>query len=191
MLHDRICDDASSVWAQYTGSRQPGYRRNNFLYNGGFETEPAPSPLDWKVSKIGGVDVRRDRQVAHSGEWSLRIDFLGKDNLNYSHISQTACVRPGRLRFRASVKTSGITTDQGPAFRVFDIEAPARLDLRTSPLHGDADWHPVELSFTVPPGTRLLGVQVVRSPSLKFDSKIAGTVWIDDVALEPRLPAAR
>jgi hypothetical protein len=121
--------------------------------------------------------------MAHSGQWSLRIDFRGKENLNYSHVSQTVCVRPGPLRFQAYVRTEGITTDQGVGFRVFDPESPARLDARTAQLSGDSDWRPLELAFVVPPETRLLVVQVRRLPSLKFDNKIAGTAWVDDAVL--------
>jgi hypothetical protein len=30
---------------------------------------------------------------------------------------------------------------------------------------------------------RLLAVELIRRPSLKFDNKISGTVWVDDVRL--------
>ena len=37
--------------------------------------------------------------------------------------------------------------------------------------------------FDAPRGGALVRVLLARKPSLKFDSKIAGTVWIDDVSL--------
>ena len=33
--------------------------------------------------------------------------------------------------------------------------------------------------------SRLLQVQVMRQPSMKFDNKSAGTAWIDELRLEP------
>ncbi len=121
--------------------------------------------------------------MAYSGSHSLRVDFMGTDNLDYSHIAQIACVDPGRQTFSIHARTSGITTDQGIAFRVADAEVPARLDLRTEQLSGSSDWRQMELTFVVPVETRLLSVQVVRPPSRKFDNKIAGTVWIDDATI--------
>jgi hypothetical protein len=183
LLGHRRCEAAADTWAQHLGPRRRDYRRGNLLFNGGFEFEPVRCPLDWRVSQIPEVEVSRDGKMAHSGQWSLRIDFRGKENLNYSHVSQTVCVRPGPLRFQAYVRTEGITTDQGVGFRVFDPESPARLDARTAQLSGDSDWRPLELAFVVPPETRLLVVQVRRPPSLKFDNKIAGTAWVDDAVL--------
>lgn len=38
--------------------------------------------------------------------------------------------------------------------------------------------------MVVPLQTRLLQVQVIRQRSLRFDNKIGGTAWIDDLSLE-------
>ena len=48
---------------------------------------------------------------------------------------------------------------------------------------GTTDWKRIEQIVRVPDDTRLLAVQVVRPRSLKFDSLIGGTAWIDDVSL--------
>jgi hypothetical protein len=37
----------------------------------------------------------------------------------------------------------------------------------------------------IPERTRLVEVRLVREASLKFDSKIRGTAWIDEVRLVP------
>ncbi len=184
-LKHRQYEAAAETWAQYAGSRLPGYRRANFVFNGGFEFEPVPCPLDWRFSEVSGASASRDTQVVHSGKSSLRVEFLGEENLSYRQVSQLTCVRPGRMRFSAFVRTAGITTDQGIGFRIFDSESPARLDLRTKRCLGTTDWQRLQLEFVVPPPTRLLAIQVARSSSLKFDSKIAGVAWIDDVVLEP------
>ena len=85
--------------------------------------------------------------------------------------------------FRASVKTDGLTTDQGPYFRIFDAENLGKLDVQTEQILEPADWVAFEKAFVVPPNTYLLEVQIVRKASWKFDSKIAGTLWIDDVSV--------
>jgi hypothetical protein len=49
---------------------------------------------------------------------------------------------------------------------------------------GTSDWVELEQSLAVSGSSRLIEVAVTRTPSLKFDSKVAGTIWIDDVSLE-------
>ena len=46
-------------------------------------------------------------------------------------------------------------------------------------------WSPVEQDLAVPPQTKLLRVQVIRQPSMKFDNKVGGTAWVDELKLEP------
>jgi hypothetical protein len=52
-------------------------------------------------------------------------------------------------------------------------------------LTGTNDWTPVKLDFTVPQPVRTLQVSVIRQKSWKFDSKISGRAWIDDVSVTP------
>ena len=94
-------------------------------------------------------------------------------------------MRPGPYRFHALIRTEGLTTDQGLRFRISDAEAPARLDVVLGQFTGSSPWSGVEHDLVVSPETRLLQVQVIRQPSMKFDNKIGGTAWIDGLKLEP------
>ncbi len=188
LLRARRFEDASSAWAEYAAARGRQASGGNLVFNGGFEYELARCPLDWNVSPVAGAEVARDGGAAHSGRFSLRIDFGGKKNLQYRHVFQRVCVRPGPLRFRAFVKAAGLTTDQGVGFCLFDAESPARLNVRTEQLLRASDWRPLELAFVAPAETRLLMVQVCRDSSLKFDNAIRGSVWIDDVSLVSSAP---
>jgi O-antigen ligase len=175
---------AAKAWAHYLGDRRNGYLESNWLFNGDFESEPSGIAFDWRVEDMDGdVRVTLDPSVAHTGSRSLRIQFGGKENVNYSQTSQTAFVKAGRYRFAAFVRTEGITTDQGIAFRLFDPESPSRLDTRTEQLIGTTDWKRIEQIIVVPPGASLLTVQIIRQRSLRFDSYIAGTAWIDTLSL--------
>jgi len=127
----------------------------------------------------------RDRHPNPNGSWVLRLDFDGQVNLDYGDVKQQVVVRPGPYRFRARVRAEHLTTDQGVGFRLFDPKKRHRLDIDTPHVSGTSDWKRVEKDFTIPPGTELIEVRVVRRPSFKFDNKIAGTVWIDDVSLAP------
>jgi len=178
-------DSAASAWARYLGTRSGDYGKSTYLFNGGFESEPAQSPFDWNLASTQGVEVSRDLTTAWSGKYSLRISFTGTQNLDFAAASQLAFVKPGPYRFQAFIRSEGLTTDQGIRFRISDAEAPARLDVIFGQFTGTRPWSAVEQAFVVSPETRLLQVQVIRKPSLKFDNKVAGTAWIDELRLEP------
>jgi hypothetical protein len=166
---------ASLAWARQAGARDSA----NFLYNGDFEHEPAASPFDWSLARAAGVEVARDDKEA-----SLRISFAGTENLEITAASQLVFVRPGPYRFRARIRTDGVTTDQGIRFRIADAETPTRMNLTFGQFTGTNPWSDVQQDLVVPPQTRLLQVQVIREPSMRFDNRIAGTAWIDGFRLE-------
>jgi hypothetical protein len=41
----------------------------------------------------------------------------------------------------------------------------------------------VESDFVTSPETRVVRITLRRVPSWKFDNKLGGTVWVDDVSL--------
>ena len=178
-------DSAASAWIQHLGTHSGNYRKTNYLFNGDFESEPAQSPFDWNVARTAGVEIARDCTIARSGKCSLRISFAGTQDLDFAAASQLAFVQPGFYRFQAFIRTEGLTTDQGLRFRISDAERPVRLDVVFEHFTGTTPWSVVEHDLAVPPQTRLLQVQVVRQASMKFDNKVAGTAWVDDLRLEP------
>jgi hypothetical protein len=93
-------------------------------------------------------------------------------------------VWPGTYRFHAFIRTEALTTDQGIRFRISDTEVPARLDEVFGQFTGSNPWASVDHDLVVAPKTRLLRIEVIRQPSLKFDNKIGGLAWIDDLKLE-------
>ena len=184
LVRDQRYRDAAETWALYSGDRRNPYLQSNWLWNGDFECEPSGLALDWRIENPDdSVTTRLDSKVAHTGNRSLRIDFAGKQNVNYSYTAQNAVVTPGSYHFEAFVRTMDITTDQGVGFHIYDPEMPARLDLQTEHLVGSNAWQKIEQTVRVPRGTRLVSVVVTRAPSLKFDNKISGTVWIDGAVL--------
>ena len=176
---------AQQDWAEYLGTERGAYPDRNLLFNGGFEREPAAAVFDWKVQRSDAFDTVRDDSVFHEGKWSLRVSFHGEANVAYRNVVQVARVTAGQHTLRAWVRTEGITTNEGPRLEVFDSEEPERLDVRTESFVGSADWRMVSLGFQVPAATNLIGVQIVRDPSRKYDSKIKGDFWIDSVQVGP------
>ncbi len=186
LLDQRRSAEAASTWAKHLGDRKADYQDPELLYNGGFENELTGSPLDWRVQKLEGVEDDLATGEGYGRGRALRLRFAGVANISYSHVSQhTAVPKGGKYRFSARVRTDRLTTNQGIRFRLYDAESPGRFDIRTEQLVGTNPWTAVQQSIQIPGATRLLVVQVVRDPSSKLDSKIRGTVWIDNVSLLP------
>jgi len=177
--------DAADAWVVFLGDRRNGYREANWLFNGDFETEPSGVPFDWKIAGVEGqVDTMIDSSQSHTGKRSLRIRFAGTENVNYANTVQKTSVPQGTYRFSAYIRTQDITTDKGVAFRIFDPEDSSNLDARTEQFIGTtAGWTRVERTVRVPREAKLLEVQVIREPTLKFDNRVSGTAWIDTVSL--------
>ena len=178
-------DSAAAAWAQQMGALADDYDKSTYLFNGDFESDPAQSPFDWNLARTDGVEVTRDCTIPGSGKCSLRISFAGTQNLSVAAASQLAFVRPGTYRFHAFIRTESLTTDQGIRFRISDAEVPARLDEVFGQFTGTSPWSSFDHDLVVVPNTRIVRIQVIRQPSMKFDNKVDGTAWIDQLKLEP------
>ena len=183
LLGARQFEAASNVMAEYAHrDGNDGYKRNR-VFNASFEYEPIETALDWNVTANRHAEPSWDVVTAFKGSRSLRVRFDGQANIAYRHVYQKVVVNPGRTHFRAAIRAQGVTTDQGLGFRIYDAERESRVDVRTETVNGTCDWKTLETKFSVPRQSRLLQIQLVRRPSSKFDNKLAGTVWIDDISL--------
>ena len=170
-------------WAEADWARYAGADASNLVYNGGFEKEPDGAALDWTIRNATQFETGIDGNVAHDGKKSLHIRFLGSDNVSYGNVVQKILLQPGSYELTAWVRADGITTNEGPRLAVSDAEVPSRLAIHTEPFVGTSGWTLVRLGFTAPAATRLVNLAVVRLPSAKFDSKIAGSFWLDSLRL--------
>ncbi len=179
LLRNQLSDEAAKTW------RELYPPKTNWVFNGSFENALKPCVLDWKIDPSGDVQGQRMGGNAHSGAFSLQLEFAGKDNVDYHQLGQLVVVKPGKWNFSAAIKTEELSTDRGVQMRVYDVLNGTRLDVRTPALNGTNDWTTVELTFTVGPATKVVRVEVMRAPSMKFDNKIRGKAWIDSVELTP------
>jgi hypothetical protein len=155
----------------------------NLLFNGGFERDLTKCPLDWGIVSSEQFKTTRDNSVAHDGRWSLKIEFEGNGNVFYANLAQTVVLNPGRYHFGGWIKTSRLTTDQGLTIEILDSENPANVLVRTPMFTGTHDWISINQSFSVPKSSHAVLVRAVRSPSMKFDNAITGTVWLDSFTI--------
>ena len=93
--------------------------------------------------------------------------------------------RSHRYHFAAYLRLEGISTDSGIRFAIYDAFHPAALQILSPDLVGSHPWSLVEADLVTGPETHLLIIALRRVPSWKFDNKLRGTVWVDDVSLVP------
>jgi hypothetical protein len=183
---DRLADAWSALAERFPEKVGPLVTKSNLVANGSFERDLLNGGMDWRVVPVEGAVAGLDSRGAFEGSRALRIEFNGKRNLDYGHVLQYVAVQPNtRYRFSGAMRVSGITTDSGPRFQVFDAFNMQDLFLSTENAVGTSDWSSQQLEFKTKANTRLLMVRVARPPSEKLDNQIRGTVWIDQVSLIP------
>ena len=181
--------EAYQVW---TDLERRGMIRNpangatpNLITNGDFEDSLLKMGFGWRVIPVGGVYAGVDTSTFHSPGHSFGVQFSGKQNIDYRQLYQFVKVSPNQAyHLQGFMKIQGITTDSGPRLEVRDAYDPAALDKFTKDLTGTGEgWNLVSLDFKTGPKTGLIIVALARLPAQKYDTDIAGRVWLDDVTL--------
>ncbi len=172
---------ARRVW----GALMPG-DSTNLVFNGGFENERLLGwGLDWRVSRVWGVEVVVDRFVASAGRHSLRLAFNSFPTLNFSAVSQLVGVEPGRdYRLRAVARASDFVTRSGLKLEVV-LPKSEQVLAQTAAVAGTTPgWTPLEARVRIPADTSLVQLRLRREPAALPEGNLGGKVWIDDVRLE-------
>lgn len=164
----RDYDRAITIWGEAQGD--PDYPTKNRIFDGGFIRERIGGRMDWAITKHPGVKLETGK--------GLHLQFEGKENLTYGHVSQQTYLPAGRWQFEAETVANGLTTDQRPYFRIYDTGDPRRLDVST-PMAPER----MAVEVNSPAGGSWVAVTLMRRQSEKFDSKIAGTLEIRRVRL--------
>lgn len=158
----------------------------SLVFNGGFENKLAHGGFDWRDQIVSGVSYTLDTAVFHSEKQSMRVAFDGSGNFDFMNLLQYVAVEPGQTyHFSAYLRTEGITTDSGIRFSIYDPFHPARVQVLTPHLIGTNPWTPLSTEVKAGADTNFLVIALRRTPSWKFDNKLRGTVWVDDVVLTP------
>jgi len=210
LIQHKHLDHLTQAWAalsahfpQEIAARES---KPNLIANANFTFAPLNGGLDWRIIPAQGATVTVDTSTGVDASTgidagkSLRIDFDGTQNLDYTHVLQYVPVTPNTTyKFSAYMRAQVITTDSGPRFVLQDAYDPAtlvdvsseaanpiRFSISTDNLIGTSAWSPHQLEFKTTGNTRLLIVKLARPPSHKFDNRLAGTVWIARVSLLPK-----
>jgi len=167
-------------WPQNSGNTGP------LVFNGRFEHEIMNGGFDWREVAASGAQFAFDDRIAHAGSRSLQVQFDGTENVDFQNLFQYVPVEPGtHYHFSAYVRTEAISTDRGICFEIVDPRHTSQVQIVTPDVVGTNPWTLVHTDLVTGPQTHLLRITLRRIPSWKFDNKLSGTVWVDDVSLAP------
>jgi hypothetical protein len=189
LIRKERVEDALRVWRQALGATSwPRDENSNssLVFNGGFEHDLLNGAFDWREDPVSGAAFSSDSSVVHAGRRAIRVTFDGSANVDFKNLWQFSPVEPShRYHFAAYLRSEGISTDNGIRFVIYDAFHPAALQVLSPNLVGTHPWSLVEADLVTGPETHLLTIALRRIPSWKFDNKLRGTVWVDDVSLVP------
>lgn len=184
LLRQKKITKASKIWLSIVGKKG--------ITNGGFEQAVLQKAFGWRYSEVeaGKWRVQRTSRETRSGTSSLQLEFLGEENLNFHHISQIVPVDAGqKYSLIYAWKNRDITTDQGPFVEAIGYGCK-KLYARGEMAHGNQPWREARFEIEVPADCKAALIRVRRVSSKRIDSKIAGTLWLDDfrlIKLKPTL----
>jgi len=194
LVYSNHGDDVRQVWREALTASGHGnelQKEGELIFNGGFEFDPVNGGLDWHITPAPGVKFDYDTAAPHSGRRSLRLIFDRSQNIDLQGPWQDVPVESSRsYRFAGYVRTSGISTESGIRFMISfpgSTQPPQILNNLT----GDNDWTEQAAEFTPATGVHFVRVLVYRTPSQRFDNKLAGSAWVDDVSIVPSEAAHR
>jgi hypothetical protein len=109
LLHNKHIKESKDIWQTYTGAIG--------LTNPGFEDELTGRGFDWFCwkEKDAKFEVMRVNHDTWEGDYALRVNFSGRENISLYHVYQIFTADPqAKYRLTYAWKSQGITTDQGP-----------------------------------------------------------------------------
>jgi tetratricopeptide (TPR) repeat protein len=177
LVQQKAIPRAASIWRKYTNITG--------ITNPGFERELCSKGFGWRSiqGKKTSWTIERSSEEKKSGRYSLHISFDGTENINFYHVRQIVPVEPQqKYLFSCWWKSSRLTTDQRPFIDIYGYDHKSR-HWHSEMLPEESDWHQVSIHFFSPADCHAVTICIRRRPSHRFDCKIDGECWLDDVEL--------
>ena len=178
---------AHDLWcALLTRGREGPEELPNLIWNGGFESDILVdfAQFDWLIQPSNYARISIDRNTAHSGNASLRIDFIGRETTRLeSEIQQRTLVRPGaRYRLQYYIKTEHLAAPEGPRVVVAGTASREWIAASSPAPAGSSGWQQRTLEFSASSPAVIVAIQ--QKPRYSYEDPTYGTVWFDDFEIQ-------
>jgi len=175
LINKKHIIEANRTWEKFTGIKG--------MTNGDFELDITRRGFDWRHRSNGNWKIKRVKPPDYTGSYALQVAFYGKKNISFHHLYQVVPVEPLRhylMKYRW--KSTGITTDQGPFVEICGYDREG-LYSKGQMITGTNDWRQETVGFITPENCHAVVVRLRRLLSKRFDSNIAGKVYLDNFKL--------
>lgn len=176
LLHNKQIADAKAVW------HQGGH---DGITNPKFENEMINREFGWRFYNPKNEEwvIKRKYLLQSEREYVLQVTFTGEKNLSFSHFYQIIPVDPGKkYGVEWDWKSRQLTTDQRPTIEIYGFGCKG-LHVRGPMLAESTDWHQAAIEFEAPEDCEAVVIRLRRLLSKRIDSKIGGTVWLDNFSM--------
>ncbi len=192
-----VVPDLSRLYLGFLQDKNLGARYKTVFYqladgyggtgvvNGGFEMELTRLGTGWMNRFVNGVKGLIDSNISKEGKYSYRLDFDGKQNINYYHFSQKLPLQSGKKYLLSGFwKGREVSTRSTPFIEISSINSQNNQTRRSVTKRGTWEWERFEITFTVPEDAWLVRIRVRRFKTDALDQLISGSIWLDDITLE-------
>jgi hypothetical protein len=163
----------------------------NLIWNGSFEHEILRGGFDWRFPDVQEAAFQADIGNRMDGLKSLQVVFGGA-NISTGYLEQIVPIfSPGSYVLEFSLQTKELTTDQTPYFSIEGYPNPSCASAHSIQFPPSVSWCRISTPFTVKEGCKAIRVLLSRDRSRKFDNKIKGSLWLDNVAIRPQTGAEK
>ncbi len=123
------------------------------------------------------MSIDLDTEVKAEGDQSLRLTKTGGMPLDIIRVNCAGLMRGQKINVSAKIKSEN-AGNAWMKFSAWDADGNVLIDnIDVTRIHGTHDWRTAEKKFIVP--------QNAESAAIQFWMIMDGTVWIDDVRVEP------
>lgn len=172
LLQQDEISQAAGIWRKYF------QQDSTLLYDGTFQQPFADSGFSWRITR--GKGVVWEKLSDRSG---LQITFDGTENIAF-RLSQLIPLAPGQYLFKGLLGTRDLTTDQRPFWSITGYKCEG-LAINDSMLPPTTEHREFVLPFAVPDSCQAVQMALQRSTSYFFDNKLAGTITLEGLSIEP------
>ena len=160
------------------------------LFNGGFEDQIFLNDAafgGWSLSPQQTKNkLAIDVSEKAAGARSLQINFGGEWNPGTPLLSQTVIVEPGKTyRMSVGVKTKDLVTGGPPLLMVNDAVNNQSLGRSENFPSGTTAWTKLNFDFTTLATSQAVVIRLQRNNCDSSPCPIFGTLWLDEIHIEP------
>jgi hypothetical protein len=149
---------------------------------GGFEEATEKGPAGWTIQESAGKNMDLDKNVKHSGASSLvmgKFDQLPSEARRSCRVSQSLKVEPFQYyRLTMWVKSEGLRAEGEDFLLITSQDGKRRHCYTNLKVPETSDWKMYDVTFNTLEASQI-------ELSVGASGARGGTVWFDDLAIEP------